>query len=274
VTADVRWVERQRPAFVKRYMTALSVVAEKRWESSSEHRDLAKQRSMEVIEKPWDTELSPVPDSREFIFHRDFFNTFYECLQSCQTLDLVRDLSAASLSAVDVQSHSATVTYWTESYLNEVYIFQCRLLDLIKFIQRRYKKDPDFTEFVVTVGDSLAEFIKKQLAPLIQDRGVHVHERRHRQADPELARLALLDTMIDVLGHEELGATRDRARQEATAWLTKQVSHFSDLSWHLLDEVCRGLADGILLENDRIIVPLHLKDNPRALFDLQQQRDT
>jgi hypothetical protein len=178
------------------------------------------------------------------------------------------------MAAVDLQRQSATVTYWTESYLNEVYIFQCRLLDLIKFIQRRYKKDADFTEFIVTVGDSLVEFVKEQLAPLVEDRGAHVHERRHRRADPELTRLALLDTMIDVLGHEELCSTRDQARQDATAWLAKQVLHFSDLAWHLLDEVCRGFSDEILLENDRIIVPLQCKDNPRALLDLQQQRDT
>jgi hypothetical protein len=40
-------------------MIALGVPALNRWESSPEHRDLAKKRSMEVIEKPWDTELSP-----------------------------------------------------------------------------------------------------------------------------------------------------------------------------------------------------------------------
>jgi hypothetical protein len=222
---------------------------------------------MQVIDNPWDAELSPVGDTREFVFLRDFFNSFHECIQSCQTLDLVRNLSAASMASQDPERHSTTVTYWTESYLNEMYIFQSRLLDLIKFIQRRYKKDADFTEFVATVGDSLAEFVKEQLAPLVEDRGAHVHERRHRQSDPELARLALLDVMIDILGHEELSTTRDQARQDAAAWLTKQVSYFSDLAWHLLDEVCRGFSDGILLDNDRIIVPVHLKDNPRALLD-------
>lgn len=266
-------MEREWPVFVKRYMTALAVPARNRWESSSEHRDLAKKRSMEVIEKPWDTELSPVDDTREFVFLRDLFNSFHECIQSCQSLNLVRDLSATSMESPDLPRHSAKVTFWTESYLNEVYIFQCRLLDLIKFIQRRYKKDKDFTEFVAQVGDSLAEFVKDQLASLISDRGVHVHARRHRRADPELARLALLDVRIDVLGHEELSNTRDQARRDATAWLAKQVAHFSDLTWHLFNEVCRGFSDGILLDNDRIIVPLHCKDGPRALLNMRQQPD-
>ena len=157
-----------------------------------------------------------------------------------------------------------------ESYLNEVYIVQCRLLDLIKFIQRRYKKDVDFTEFVVEVGDSLATFVQQQLAPLINVRGAHVHERRHRLADPELVKLKLLDTMIDVLGHGEMSVAREQARADATAWLLKQIRHYSDLAWHLFDEVCRGFSDGILLDVDRIIVPLHLKDDPGALPKLQR----
>lgn len=225
---------------------------------------------MQVIESPWDTELSQVGTSREFGFLRDFWNLFHECIQSGQALDLIRDLASKSVDSIEPERHTATVTFWMESYLNEVYIFQCRLLDLIKFIQRRYKKDADFTEFVTEVGDSLAEFVQEQLAPLIKDRGAHVHERRHRRADPELAKLTLLDTMVDVLEHSELSAARKQSQKDAAAWLATQVRYFSDLAWHLFDEVCRGFADGILLEIDRIIVPLHLKDDPNALLKIQR----
>jgi hypothetical protein len=77
--------------------------------------------------------------------------------------------------------------------------------------------------------------------------------------------------MIDVLGHAELEAMREQSTsKETAAWLATQLRHFSDLSWHLLDEVCRGFSEGILLDNDRIIVPLHLKDNPRAFLEMQQ----
>lgn len=225
---------------------------------------------MKVIQAPLETNLSSVSVSREFDFLRDFWNLFHECMQSCQTLDLVRDLATDSMASVSPSTHTATMTFWVESYLNEVYIFQCRLLDLIKFIQRRYKRDADFTEFVTEVGDSLAEFVKQQLEPLIQDRGAHVHQRRHRLADPIIVKQTLLDTMIDVLGHSELEATREQSRKESAVWLGTQLRHFSDMSWHLLDEVCRGFAEGILLENDRIIVPIHFKDNPRELLNVQQ----
>jgi hypothetical protein len=264
-------VERDRPIYVKRYMTALGAPAIARWQDDQSIRELAEKRSMQVIQAPWETELSQVGQSREFVFLRDFWNLFHECMQSCQALDLIRDLASKSMDSVELERHTATVIFWMESYLNEVYIFQSRLLDLIKFIQRRYKKDADFTEFVNEVGDSLTEFVTEKLEPLIKDRGAHVHERRHRLTDPELAKLTLLDTMIDVLGHEELGSVREQSREDAKAWLATQVRHFADLAWHLLNEVCRGFSDGILLENDRIIVPLHLKDSPDALLQMQQK---
>lgn len=263
-------MERDRPKYVKRYMVALGTPALIRWQNDETHRELAKKRSMEVIEDHCGSELPPVVVSREFGFLRDFWNRFHECIQSCQALDLVRDLASKSIESIEPERHTATVTFWMESYLNEVYIFQCRLLDLIKFIQRRYKKDADFTEFVIDVGDSLAKFVQEQLSPLIKDRASHVHERRHRRADPELVKLTILDTMIDVLGHAELDTTRKQSRNDTSAWLLKQVRHYSDLAWHLFDEVCRGFSDGILLDIDRIIVPLDLKDDPDALRALRR----
>lgn len=258
-------MERDRPKYIKRYMVALGTPAIIRCQNDKAHRELAKNRSLRVIESPWDAELSKVGSSREFGFMRDFWNLFRECIQSGQSLDLIRDLASNSVGSTVAKRNTATVNFWMECYLNEVYIFQCRLLDFIKFIQRRYKKDADFTEFVIQTGDSLAEFVQEQLAPLVKEHGAHVHERRHRLADPELARLTLLDTMIDVFGHVELDAIREQSRKNASAWLIAQIRHFSDLAWHLFDEVCRGFSDGILLEIERIIVPLHLKDDPNAL---------
>lgn len=265
-------MERERPVFVRRYAAALGARAITHWQSNQAHRELAETRSLQVIGAPWEAELHPVSVSREFDFLRDFWNHFQECVQSCQALDLVRDLASNSMDLIEAERHTATVTFWMESYLNEVYIFQCRLLDLIKFIQRRYKKDVDFAEFVTMVGNSLVTFVQEQLAPLIKNRGEHVHQRRHRRADPELAKLVLLDTMIDVLGRAELNAMREHARKETSAWMATQVRHYSDLAWHLFNEVCRGFSDGILLDIDRIIVPNHLKDNPHALRGEQRPK--
>ena len=255
-------VERDRPDYVKRYMVALGKPGIVRWEKNPKIQELAEQRSRQLINSPWDTDLSEVGQSRKFTFLRDFWNTFQECTQSCLALDIIRDLSLASMAQLTPERHTVTAIFWMESYLNEVYIFQCRLFDLITFIQRRYKKDADFTEFVTKVGDSLTEFVKNQLEPLINDRGVHVHKQRHRRADPELARLTQLDAMIDIFGHTDLVPVREKSRKDSMKWLEIQIRHYSDLCWHLFNEVCRGFSDGILLEIDEIIVPLHLKDDP------------
>ena len=265
--------ERDRPDYIKRYMVALGKPSISRWQKDSSIRALAEQRSRQLIESPWDNEISEIGQSREFTFLRDFWNTLHECTQSCLALDLILGLSLLSMENVESERHTITAIFWMESYLNEVYIFQCRLLDLIVFIQRRYKKDVDFTEFVTGVGDSLAEFVKKELEPLISDRGAHVHQRRHRLADPELARLTQLDVMIDILGHTDLGPVREQARKDSKKWLATQLRHYSDLCWHLFDEVCRGFSEGILLEIDKIIVPSHLKDNPDALTKTSQHTD-
>ncbi|MGY8627528.1 hypothetical protein [Chromobacterium violaceum] len=262
-------MERKRPSYVSQYMVALGNPAIIRWQSDATYRELVKMRSAQVIEAPWDTELLPIEISRKFGFLRDFWNCFQQCVQSAQALDLIQDLTSQSLDSIDRERYTPIVTFWMESYLNEGYIFQCRLLDFIKFIQRRYKKDPDFTEFVTEVGDSLANFVREQLEPLIAYRGAHVHERRHRHVDPELARLTLLDTMIDILGHEEFGTMRTQSRKDAANWLIKQIRHFSNLAWHLFDEVCRGFSDGILLSDiNKIIIPLHFKDNQNTAHEI------
>lgn len=82
-------MKRDRPTYDKHYMVALGTPAITRWQNNQAHRELAKNRCMQVIQAPWDTELSPVGVSREFGFLRDFWNLFHESIQSCQALDLV-----------------------------------------------------------------------------------------------------------------------------------------------------------------------------------------
>lgn len=271
--SESAYIERDRPNYVKRYMASLGKPGISRFVNDPTIQELAEQRSRQFINSPWNSDISEIGESREFTFLRDFWNKFHECIQSCVALDLIRDLSSSSMEKISPERHTATAIFWMESYLNEVYIFQCRLLDLIIFIQRKYKKDIDFTEFVTKVGDSLTEFVKNGLEPLINTRGIHVHQQRLRQIDPELARLTQLDLMIDILGHTDLIPVREQARKDSAKWLATQLGHYSDLCWHFFDEVCRGFSDGILLEIDRIIVPSHLKDDPDAINKINQHTD-
>ncbi len=105
-------MDREWPTFVKRYLIALGRHAKRRWENSASHRYQTVERSMVLIAAPWEAQLSPVEDTREFVFLRDFFNEFHECVNSCQTLDLISSLSASSIDALEAKKQSASITYW------------------------------------------------------------------------------------------------------------------------------------------------------------------
>jgi hypothetical protein len=114
----------------------------------------------------------------------------------------------------------------------------------------------------VAVCKELRDCAEQQLAPFIKARGEHVHSRRYRNNDPELARLRILDVSINALGQTELKPVRDEAIQAAADWLFKQTDRAAEICWALFDGACMVLAEGIVTENDWIIVPIPFKDNP------------
>ncbi|MQP76361.1 hypothetical protein CQ393_10725 [Stenotrophomonas sp. MYb238] len=224
------------------------------------------QRNASLISAPWDYEGGVVDETREITFLRDFFNLFHECMHSCQTMDVISILTRQTLSQTPDEHLTAVITYWSESYLNEVYILKLRLGDFVTYAERKYKKDKDFAEPIVGVCKDLREFAEKQLAPFITTRGEHVHSRRYRNSDPELARLSALDLSINALGQSELKPLREEAVQAATAWLFKQTDLAAEICWGLFDGTCMVLAEGIVTENDWIIVPIPFKDNPEPFL--------
>jgi hypothetical protein len=255
------------PPNVQRMLDAFSKPAEKlrkenpkgRWEHTLE-------RNASLIASPWDYDGGVVDETREVTFLRDFFNLFHECLHSCQTMDVIRVLTRQTLSQTPDEHITTVITYWSESYLNEIYILKLRLGDFVTYAERKYKKDKDFAEPIVAVCKELRESAETQLAPFITTRGEHVHSRRYRSIDPELARLGVLDVSINSLGQDELKPVRDEAIQTATAWLFKQTDRAAEICWALFDGTCMVLAEGIVTENDWIIVPIPFKDNPEPFL--------
>jgi hypothetical protein len=225
-----------------------------RWEHTLE-------RNVSLIAAPWDYDGGVVDETREITFLRDFFNLFHECLHSCQTMDVISVLTRQTLSQTPDDNLTTVITYWSESYLNETYILKLRLGDFVTYAERKYKRDKDFADSIVAVCKELRELIEKQLAPFITTRGEHVHSRRYRSTDPELARLGILDVSINSLGQDDLKPAQAEAIRAATAWLFKQTDRAAEICWELFDGACMVLAEGIVTENDWIIVPIPFKDN-------------
>jgi len=255
------------PPNVKRMLDALSKPALRLWKENKDARqEHALARSTSLISAPWDYNEGAVDETREVTFLRDFFNLFHECLQSCETLDVVKVLIGQTLTTTPDEHMTTVITFWSESYLNEVYIFQQRLSSLVTYVERKYKRDKDFAEPIVGVCKSIQDFMNQQLGPFIQTRGKHVHERRYRNIDPELARLAILNTYIDVIGQKEFAPKRKEATDEARDWLFKQTDQARNTCWAVFDGTCQVLAEGIITENDWVIVPLPFKDNPEPFL--------
>ena len=251
------------PPHVQRMLDAFDKPIKRLWEGNVDgRRDHTFARNAALIAAPWDYDGAVVEETREITFLRDFFNIFYECLQSCQALDVVSVLMRQTFTVTPDKHMSTVITFWSESYLNEVYILQLRLRDFVTFAERKYKRDKDFAEPIIEVCKQLRAFIDEHLSPFISSRGRHVHERRYRNIDPELARLAVLNTSIDILDQKDLIETREKAIDEARDWLFRQTDKAAEACWVAFDGACQVLAEGIVTDNDWIIVPLPFKDNP------------
>ncbi len=109
------------------------------------------------------------------------------------------------------------IIFWRESYLNELYIFNCRLLTLIKRAGRAYRHEDEGTK-IQDLCNSLEALVQEAMEPLVKMRGTHVHESRYFTSDPELERIRLLENLASGTGKREfkqmyLKAIRDGKKQ-------------------------------------------------------------
>jgi hypothetical protein len=214
----------------------------------------------EFVFRPWDHDLEKPTESKQTMFLRDYFNSFQEAVDACDHLDTVADLAQRTTTNLDEDNVSQILTYWSESYLNEIYIFWERLKIFITCTERFYKKDPDFAEPIRELCPQLIEKAKTFLEPFIQTRGTHVHAQRSRYSDPELIRLRSLEIFVVGFGRDDLQNDFVASIAETKEWLTKQIEHCRETCWQILDSICDVLAEGIITDNDYLIVPSNHKD--------------
>lgn len=217
-------------------------------------------RVAEQIFKPWEHDQQVPKETKQTGFLRDYFNQFYEILVACQHLDTVRDLIESTMRGMAPADQAKVITFWSEAYLNEVYIFRARMHDFLTFTERRYKKDPDFSMPLQEVCGQCRNLLEKELGSITRIRGAHVHAGRSRYSDPQLVRLLHLDFLVNGAGIIIHRGDLDRAAIEARKWLIEQTDYFTELAWRLFDGVCEVLAEGIITSNGWLIVPTNFKD--------------
>jgi hypothetical protein len=254
-------MRRSYPPNVARFLKAFENHATKLFSVNPKNRNAdVERRVSEQIFAPWTHEQTKPLESKQNTFLRDYFNEFREVQLACEQFDTLRELIRNTISEEEKYHLPTILIYWSESYLNEVYVFEQRIRDFLTATERRYKQDPDFGKPAKAVCTEIRKMIDEQLASVRKVRGSHVHQTRLRHSDPQLVRLANLELLVTGLGDLSLAEERKKAIEEAKIWLLQQVDYFTESSWTILDATCAVLADGIVTENDWLIVPTNYKD--------------
>ena len=252
---------RERPPAIQRFYTAFGNHANRLVaENPGERNEDTHRRMDEMVFRPWDHDLEKPLESKQTTFLRDYFNSFQEAVDACDHLDTVAELAQQTTSNLSDDNVARILTYWSESYLNEIYIFWERLKILLTLTERFYKKDPDFGEPIKKLCPELIQKAKTFLEPFIQTRGAHVHTERSRHSDPELVRLRSLDIFVNGFGREDLREEFVGSITDTRDWLVKQIEHCREACWQLLESICEVLAEGMITDNDWLIVPTNHKD--------------
>src|SRR5437764_609397 len=110
-------------------------------------------------------------NTKKTTFLRDYFNCFWEAVLACDHLETIRGLIQSTVPTASPDRRTRIIIFWSEAYLNEMYIFQLRLLDFLTASERRYKNDPDFAAPMREICTGLRAQVQKALEPLIKIRG-------------------------------------------------------------------------------------------------------
>ena len=135
----------------------------------------------------------PQLTARKAFFQKLFFEfreviAAYTILAEFPTLARSKTPKSQSLSAARL------ISFWRVAYLNEFYIFICRLQAYISRVARAYRHEPRLAK-LSAFPDHFRRLVEDRLGDFIVMRGQHVHQRRYEFSDPELHRLHLLEML-------------------------------------------------------------------------------
>jgi hypothetical protein len=127
-------------------------------------------------------------------FIRQLYLDFREVIAAYQTLLDFPALARSKPPRRSTLSPARLVAFWREAYLNEFYIFHCRLDAYVSRVIRSYRHDrrlAALSRFQTLIRD----LIQGRFGDYIEMRGGHVHRHRYEYGDPELQRLQLLEML-------------------------------------------------------------------------------
>jgi hypothetical protein len=147
----------------------------------------------ETLANPKGTLPKPVVElTPQRLFFRDLFFDYGELFDSHQLLVDFVSLTTLKLRKGSTVLPGRLTRFWRESYLNEFFIFLCRIDQFVEHVRKFYARD----QRVFRVAVFLRKSIRKHLSDLEDMRGSHVHKHSYHHVDPELNRLSLLEMLV------------------------------------------------------------------------------
>jgi len=188
------------------------------------------------------------------LFFRDLFFDYSELFDSYQLLVHFVPLTTLKLRKGSTVLPGRLTRFWRESYLNEFYIFLCRIDQFVEHVRKLYASD----KRVFRVAVFLRKSIRKHLIDLENMRGSHVHKYSYHHVDPELNRLSLLEMLVVHGRSNVLRPYYFRAIRNARAATRKSFQQFNLVAKDALKAVFESFNRYLLDDADRLIYPSSL----------------
>lgn len=225
----------------KRYVDI--VIGELRQVAGLENIGSNKELGEAIINTVFDIEgpraVASVPSQRSMFVANKLFRPFGEIIESLTSIQNIAIYINSFPYRRQGISQVAYLRYHIESYYEELYILNLRLIAYLKIISRAYRKAAN-AETIEGRMDALSLFITETLQPHVKRRGAHVHVVRY--TDHEIDRLSTIELLCSP--HSELSGAlspvfrsayrsiRDTWRSRIThdsAELDKLVDHFVEV---------------------------------------------
>jgi hypothetical protein len=178
------------------------------------------------------------------------------------TLDTMKDvefyMSRFPYSPAKVAKHRH-LQFHGEAFLNELYILQERLLNLLTFIERQHRRDPRLDQIKTTRG-VLNNWVIESMMRGIAMRGSHVH--KWRMSDNRIDRLVGISLYMNMPSRKIQKAFKTyyeseyrKIRKELRGWVASGIDEAQKLVDTYSDEVFKLLFDS----SGKLIYPSRLK---------------
>jgi len=149
--------------------------------------------------------------------------------------------------------------FYVESFLQELYILQERLVQFLKFVERQHRMDPRLPQIKATCA-ALNALVIDSMKSVIAIRGSHVH--RWRLSDTKIDRLHTInfytlmpDDKIKRAFKKFYESEYRKTRKRWRAWIKRNIAEGDKLIDHYFDEVFKLMFDG----KGKLVYPSRLK---------------